>query len=86
MTQEVRGGVYLLSGRGGNIALFASEGGALLVDDQYKERTAMIQEAVGKRTPQPIRWIVNTHWHGDHTGGNENFGAAGRRAYTPAKA
>jgi cyclase len=77
MTQELRGGVFMLTGRGGNIALFASEGGALLVDDQYKERTAMIVDAVKKLTPEPIRWVVNTHWHFDHTGGNENLGAQG---------
>lgn len=74
---ELRGGVYLLAGRGGNIALFAGSDGALLVDDQFKERSAMIKEAVGKLTPQPIKWIVNTHFHFDHTEGNENFGAQG---------
>jgi cyclase len=77
VTTPLRGGVYLLMGRGGNITLLASDDGALLVDDQYKERTAMIRAAVAEITPQPIRWVINTHWHIDHTGGNENLGAMG---------
>lgn len=77
VVQELRGNVYLLTGRGGNIALFVGDDGALLVDNQFAPRTAMIQEAVAKITSQPIRWVVNTHWHFDHSDGNENFGAAG---------
>lgn len=77
VAKELRGGVYVLSGRGGNIAMLASEQGTLLVDDQYKERTELIRKAVAELTPQPIRWVINTHWHFDHTGGNENLGAAG---------
>jgi glyoxylase-like metal-dependent hydrolase (beta-lactamase superfamily II) len=70
-------GVYMLSGRGGNIGLAVGPDGAFLVDDQYAPLTPRILAAVGALTDRPIRFVVNTHWHGDHTGGNENMGKAG---------
>jgi cyclase len=75
--QALRGGVYMLSGAGGNIGLSTGTDAAFLIDDQYAPLTAKIQAAVASVTSQPIKFIVNTHWHGDHTGGNENLGKAG---------
>lgn len=75
--QHLRGGVYMLTGSGGNIGLSVGSDAAFLVDDQYAPLTAKIVAAVASVTPHPIRFVVNTHWHGDHTGGNENLGKAG---------
>ena len=76
-TTPVAGSVYMLTGRGGNIGLSVGEDGAFIVDDQYAPLTDKIRAAIGALTDHPVRFVVNTHWHGDHTGGNENFGEAG---------
>lgn len=73
----IRNGLYLLTGRGGNIVASAGEDGTFLVDDQYAPLTARIQAALDEVTDQPVRFVINTHWHGDHVGGNENFAEAG---------
>ena len=73
----VADGVYMLTGRGGNIGLSVGEDGAFLIDDQFAPLTDKIQAAVATVSDQPIRFVVNTHLHGDHTGGNENLGEAG---------
>ncbi len=75
--QHVRGHIFVLMGRGGNIGLSAGDDGALLVDDQYAPLTERIRTAVAGITPHEVRFVANTHWHFDHTGGNENFGDAG---------
>jgi cyclase len=74
---HVAGGVYMLVGAGGNIGMSAGENGVFLVDDQYAPLTPKIAAAVKAIRDEPIRFVLNTHWHGDHTGGNENMGAAG---------
>jgi cyclase len=76
-TVSVAPGLFMLVGRGGNIGVAAGEDGVFLVDDQYAPLSGRIVEAVRKLSPRPIRFILNTHWHGDHTGGNENFGKEG---------
>jgi glyoxylase-like metal-dependent hydrolase (beta-lactamase superfamily II) len=68
---------WMLTGSGGNLALSAGEDAAFLVDDQFAPLTTRIEAAVAKVTGKPIRFVVNTHWHFDHTGGNENLGKAG---------
>ena len=73
----VAGGVHMLTGRGGNVAASVGEDGVFLVDDQYAPLTEKIRAAVAALSPRPIRFVLNTHWHGDHTGGNENLGRAG---------
>jgi cyclase len=73
----LRGGVYVITGSGGNIGLSVGSDAAFLVDDQFAPLTQKIQAAVAGVTSQPIKFVVNTHWHFDHTGGNENFGKAG---------
>ena len=76
-TVEITGGVYMLVGQGGNIGVSAGEDGVFLIDDQFAPLTPKIQAAVAEISDQPIRFLVNTHWHYDHTGGNENLGNAG---------
>ena len=76
-TIPVAGRVTMLQGRGGNIAVFRGEKFTLLVDDQFAPLTGKIVKAVEAISSTPIRFVVNTHWHGDHTGGNENLGKAG---------
>jgi len=75
--QALRGGVYILTGAGGNIGLSTGADAAFLVDDQFAPLTQKILAAVASVTPQPVKFVVNTHWHGDHTGGNENIGKVG---------
>ncbi len=70
-------GVYMLTGRGGNIGVSVGEDGVFLVDDQFAPLTPKIQAAVAALSAKPIRFVLNTHWHGDHTGGNENLGRSG---------
>lgn len=70
-------GVWMLEGAGGNIGVSAGEDGVFLIDDQYAPLTDKIRAAVAKINDKPIRFVLNTHWHGDHTGGNENLGKGG---------
>lgn len=74
--EKVRDNIYLLKGRGGNIGLCVGEDGAFLIDDQYAPATDNILAAVKSVTDQKIKFVINTHWHGDHTGGNEAMGKA----------
>lgn len=68
--------VAVLYGRGGNIGVSHGEDGVFLIDDQYAPLTDKIRAAIGEFSDEPVRFVVNTHWHGDHTGGNENLGEA----------
>jgi cyclase len=70
-------GVHMLVGAGGNLGVSTGPDGAFLIDDQFAPLTPKIQAAIARFSPQPVRFVVNTHWHGDHSGGNENFGKAG---------
>lgn len=76
-TIPVAAGVYMLMAAGGNIGLSVGKDGAFLVDDQYAPLTEKIRLAIVAVTDRPIRFVLNTHWHGDHTGGNENLGKGG---------
>lgn len=76
-TVQVADGLYMLAGAGGNIGLSVGPDGAFLIDNQFAPLSDKIVAAVRTITDQPIRFIVNTHWHGDHTGGNENFARLG---------
>jgi glyoxylase-like metal-dependent hydrolase (beta-lactamase superfamily II) len=67
----------MLVGNGGNIGVSTGDDVVFLVDDQFAPLTRKIIDAVKGVSDKPIKFLLNTHWHGDHTGGNENFGAAG---------
>jgi glyoxylase-like metal-dependent hydrolase (beta-lactamase superfamily II) len=68
--------VYMLMGAGGNMGLSVGED-VFLIDDQFAPLTGRIEAAIRKLSPKPIKFVLNTHWHFDHTGGNENLGKAG---------
>src|SRR5580765_4939962 len=72
---KVSGGVYMLEGSGGNIGVSVGDDGIVLVDDQFAPLAPKIKEALKGITDKPVRVVLNTHWHGDHTGGNVVFGA-----------
>lgn len=73
----IRDGLHLLAGQGGNIVASVGADGAYIVDDQYAPASDAIRAALKKLGDEPVRFVINTHWHGDHTGGNESFGLAG---------
>ncbi|QJR13751.1 MBL fold metallo-hydrolase [Usitatibacter palustris] len=68
---------YMLTGAGGNLGLSVGDDAVFLVDDQYAPLTPKILAAIKAITPKPVKFVVNTHWHDDHSGGNENLGKAG---------
>ncbi len=76
-TTKLVDGVYMLEGAGGNIGLSTGEDGAFVIDDQFAPLSGKIMAAISAVTDEPVVFVLNTHWHGDHTGGNEAFGAAG---------
>ncbi len=76
-TTKVADGIYMLEGAGGNIGVSAGADGIFLIDDQYAPLTDKIRAAVAAIDKRSIRFVFNTHWHGDHTGGNENLGETG---------
>lgn len=75
--EEIAPGIFFLSGAGGNMGLSVGEDGVFLVDDQYAPLTDAIRQVIAQITDQPVKFVLNTHWHADHTGGNENLGARG---------
>ena len=76
-TQRLTDNVYMLIGQGGNIGVSAGDDGVFIIDDQFAPLTEKIVAAIRQITSEPVRFVFNTHWHGDHTGGNENLGEAG---------
>lgn len=76
-TVKLSENVYMLLGSGGNIGVYAGEDGVFLVDDQFAPLTKKIKAAIGKISDKKIRFVINTHWHFDHVGGNENLGEMG---------
>lgn len=75
--EQVAPGVHVLYGSGGNIGVSSGSDGVFLIDDQYAVMTPKITEALAKLSSQLPRFVLNTHWHGDHTGGNENLAEQG---------
>jgi cyclase len=73
----ISGSVSMLQGSGGNIGVLVGADGVLLVDDEYAPLVPKILAAVKQLSPKPIRFVVNTHWHGDHTGGNAGMATEG---------
>ena len=76
-TNKVTDHIYMLEGSGGNIGVFVGDDGVFMIDDQYAPLSEKIKTAIRGLSDKEIKYLVNTHWHGDHAGGNENFGKDG---------
>ena len=69
--------IYMLEGSGGNIGVLTGKDGTVMIDDQFAPLSEKIKTAIKKISGVPVRFVINTHFHGDHVGGNENFGKDG---------
>ena len=78
-TQQLSDHVYMLIGQGGNIGLSVGDDGVFMIDDQFARLSPKILNAIKKLSDKPIQLLVNTHCHGDHTGGNENIANTGTK-------
>ena len=76
-TVPVSDGIYMLMGEGGNIGVSIGEDGTFAIDDQYEQMSAKITAAIKALSGESPKFLFNTHWHGDHAGGNEHFGKQG---------
>ncbi len=76
-TTELRGDIYMLQGEGGNIVVAATEDGLIVIDSQFAPLYERIKTAIGAISDHTVRYLVNTHHHGDHTGGNAHFAEDG---------
>lgn len=76
-TERLAANVYMMIGSGGNLGLSIGEDAVFVIDDQFAPLTPKIEAAIKKLTDKPVKFVLNTHWHYDHTGGNENLGKAG---------
>jgi cyclase len=76
-TTKLSDTIYMMTGAGGNLGLSIGDDAVFVIDDQYAPLSEKIAAAIAKITPKPVKFILNTHWHDDHTGGNENFGKGG---------
>jgi glyoxylase-like metal-dependent hydrolase (beta-lactamase superfamily II) len=74
-TIDIGDGIYMLVGMGGNIGVSVGEDGVFVIDTQFAPLSEKILNAIAKISDQPVSYIVNTHWHGDHTGGNAGVSA-----------
>ena len=76
-TASVAPGIYMLTGRGGNIGVSIGTDGAAIIDDKFADNSPNIRAAIAMLSDRPVKFVINTHLHGDHTGGNEALGKAG---------
>lgn len=76
-TTKLNDTTYMMEGAGGNLGLSVGPDAVFLIDDQFAPMSAKISAAIKAITDKPVKFLINTHWHGDHTGGNENFGKTG---------
>jgi len=76
-TEQIAPGAAVLFGRGGNIAVGYGDDATVMIDDQFAPLSTKIEAAVAALDAKPVKYVVNTHWHFDHTGGNEHFGKTG---------
>jgi glyoxylase-like metal-dependent hydrolase (beta-lactamase superfamily II) len=81
-TVKIRDGIFMLVGQGGNIGLFIGDDGTFLIDDQFAPLTLKHLEAIRAVGGQKPKFLINTHFHADHTGGNENLGKAGTAIFS----
>ncbi len=72
--EHVRGNIYMINGTGGNIGVSVGEDGILIVDDKFEPLAEKIRAALAEVGGGELKFILNTHWHGDHTGANPVFG------------
>ena len=77
ITFQLSDTVYMLKGRGGNVGISTGEDGLYIVDDQLRPITSQLLAAIRKVSNKPIRFVINTHYHADHVGGNEALGETG---------
>lgn len=75
--EQVAPSLYVLFGAGGNIGVLIGDDGTVIIDDQFSQMAPKIGAAIALLTDKPVRFVINTHWHGDHTGSNEAFGRGG---------
>jgi glyoxylase-like metal-dependent hydrolase (beta-lactamase superfamily II) len=73
-TIPVADGIYMLEGKGGNIGVSVGDDGVLIIDDQFEDMSGAIKAAIAKLSSSPMVYVLNTHYHADHTGGNVVFG------------
>lgn len=76
-TNQVSENIYMLQGAGGNIGILVGDDGVFMIDDQFAPLTEKIIAAIKEVSELPVKYLINTHWHHDHTGGNENLGKQG---------
>ncbi|MCR9193964.1 MAG: MBL fold metallo-hydrolase [Hyphomonas sp.] len=76
-TTDLGDGLYMLQGRGGNVGVLAGEDGVFVIDSQYADMAPGLLSAINEIAGEKPRYLVNTHWHGDHTGGNAIIGETG---------
>jgi len=74
---KITDSIYMLTGAGGNLGLCVGDDSAFLIDDQFAPLTNKILAAIAEISDKPVQFVLNTHWHGDHTGGNENLAKQG---------
>ena len=75
--QDLGNGIYAIFGPGGNIGVSVGADGVFLIDDKFDRLSTALIDTIAQITDQPIRFVINTHWHGDHTGGNQALGSTG---------
>lgn len=75
--EPIRENVYMLTGAGGNIGISIGADGVFMIDDQFAPLSEKIKTAIKTVSNKPIKFLINTHFHGDHTGGNTNFAETG---------
>ena len=75
--EKISSGIYFLKGAGGNIGVSIGKDGTFIIDDQFAPLTDKIETTLKKLSGETPKFVINTHWHSDHTGGNENFGKRG---------
>lgn len=78
-TTKLSDNVYMLVGQGGNIGVSVGDDGVFIIDDQFEQLTPKLLEAIRTLSDKPLQFLVNTHYHGDHTGGNENMAKQGTK-------
>lgn len=76
-TTRLTESIYMLEGSGGNIGVLVGNDGIVIIDDQFAQLTEKIKKALAAISHKPVKFVINTHFHADHTGGNENFGGQG---------